>query len=245
MKRRIIITGGAKGLGLEISKIALSRGYEVGIIDNDKTAVKLAKEQNEGIRGCVASVTKEEEVKEALDRLGTPNVLVNNAGIVRFGPLIEQSVEDFISTVNINLIGTYIVSRETATRMQGQNGHIINISSINSITPGPNAGAYPSTKAAIKQMTRQLAIELSVKNIRVNSVAPGFIDAGMSAPIYKDKKVRKTRSEAVPLGRLGTARDVGEAVMFLDSEQGSYVNGHELVVDGGVVHSLLNQLPRD
>ena len=77
--------------------------------------------------------------------------------------------------------------------MQGQNGHIINISSINSITPGPNAGAYPSTKAAIKQMTRQLAIELSVKNIRVNSVAPGFIDAGMSAPIYEDKKVRKTR----------------------------------------------------
>ena len=62
---------------------------------------------------------------------------------------------------------------------------------------------------------------------------------------YKDKKVRKTRSEAVPLGRLGTARDIGEAVMFLDSEQGSYVNGHELVVDGGVVHSLLNQLPRD
>ncbi|MDC2964530.1 SDR family NAD(P)-dependent oxidoreductase, partial [Gammaproteobacteria bacterium] len=95
MKRRIIITGGAKGLGLEISKIALNRGYEVGIIDNDKTAVKLAKEQNEGIRGCVANVTKEEEVKEALDRLGTPNVLVNNAGIVRFGPLIEQSVEDF------------------------------------------------------------------------------------------------------------------------------------------------------
>ena len=245
MKRRIIITGGAKGLGLEISKIALDRGYEVGIIDNDKTAVKLAEERNKGIQGCVANVVKEKEVKEALDQLGTPNVLVNNAGIVRFGPLIEQSVEDFISTVNINLIGTYIVSRETAIRMQGQNGHIINISSINSITPGPNAGVYPSTKAAIKQMTRQLAIELSVKNIRVNSVAPGFIDAGMSAPIYEDKKVRKTRSEAVPLGRLGTARDIGEAVMFLDSEQGSYVNGHELVVDGGVVHSLLNQLPRN
>ena len=94
-------------------------------------------------------------------------------------------------------------------------------------------------------MTRQLAIELSGRNIRVNSVAPGFIDAGMSAPIYEDKKVRKTRSEAVPLGRLGTARDIAEAIMFLDSEQGSYVNGHEFVVDGGVVHSLLNQLPRD
>ena len=245
MKRKIIVTGGAKGLGLEIAKIALNRGYQVGIIDNDETAVKLAEKKNKGMKGCIANVAKENEIKDAFDQLGTPNTLVNNAGIVRFGPLIEQSVEDFISTVNINLIGTYIVSREAALRMQGQNGHIVNISSINSITPGPNAGAYPSTKAGIKQMTRQLAIELSGRKIRVNSVAPGFIDAGMSAPIYEDKKVRKTRSEAVPLGRLGTARDIAEAIMFLDSEQGSYVNGHEFVVDGGVVHSLLNQLPRD
>ena len=245
MRRRIIVTGGARGLGLEIARVALNRGYEVGIIDNDETAVKLAEEKNKGIKGCIANVAKENEIKDAFDQLGTPNTLVNNAGIVRFGPLIEQSVEDFISTVHINLIGTYIVSREAALRMQGQNGHIVNISSINSITPGPNAGAYPSTKAGIKQMTRQLAIELSSRNIRVNSVAPGFIDAGMSAPIYEDKRVRKTRSEAVPLGRLGTARDIAEAIMFLDSEQGSYVNGHEFVVDGGVVHSLLNQLPRD
>lgn len=245
MRKNIIITGGASGLGLEIAKTALDRGYDVGVIDTDKAAIKLAEDQNKGLRGCVANVAKENEVKNAFDQFGSPNTVINNAGIVRFGPLIEQSVEDFVSAVNVNLIGTYIVSREAALRMEGQGGHIINISSINSITPGPGAGAYPSTKAGIKQMTRQLAIELSGKNIRVNSVAPGFIDAGMSAPIYEDEKVRKARSGAVPLKRLGTGKDIAEAIMFLDSDQGSYVNGHEFVVDGGVVHSLLNQLPRD
>ncbi len=245
MRKKILITGGASGLGLEIAKTALDRGYDVRIIDTDEQAVKQAEEKNKGLKGCVANIVKDDEVKEAFDRLGTPNTLVNNAGIVKFGPLIEQSVEDFIITVNVNLIGTYIVSREAALRMEGEKGHIINISSINSITPGPGAGAYPSTKAGIKQMTRQLAIELSDRKIRVNSVAPGFIDAGMSATIYEDKKVRETRSRAVPVKRLGTGSDIAEAVMFLDSEQASYVNGHELVVDGGVVHSLLNQLPRD
>ena len=245
MRKKILITGGASGLGLEIAKTALDRGYDVRIIDTDEQAVKQAEEKNKGLKGCVANIVKDDEVKEAFDRLGTPNTLVNNAGIVKFGPLIEQSVEDFIITVNVNLIGTYIVSREAALRMEGEKGHIINISSINSITPGPGAGAYPSTKAGIKQMTRQLAIELSDRKIRVNSVAPGFIDAGMSAPIYEDKKVREIRSRAVPVKRLGTGSDIAEAVMFLDSEQASYVNGHELVVDGGVVHSLLNQLPRD
>ena len=245
MRKKILITGGASGLGLEIAKTALDRGYDVRIIDTDEQAVKQAEEKNKGLKGCVANIVKDDEVKEAFDKLGTPNTLVNNAGIVKFGPLIEQSVEDFITTVNVNLIGTYIVSREAALRMEGEKGHIINISSINSITPGPGAGAYPSTKAGIKQMTRQLAIELSDRKIRVNSVAPGFIDAGMSATIYEDKKVRETRSRAVPVKRLGTGSDIAEAVMFLDSEQASYVNGHELVVDGGVVHSLLNQLPRD
>ena len=245
MRKKILITGGASGLGLEIAKTALDRGYDVRIIDTDEQAVKQAEEKNKGLKGCVANIVKDDEVKEAFDKLGTPNTLVNNAGIVKFGPLIEQSVEDFITTVNVNLIGTYIVSREAALRMEGGKGHIINISSINSITPGPGAGAYPSTKAGIKQMTRQLAIELSDRKIRVNSVAPGFIDAGMSAPIYEDKKVREIRSRAVPVKRLGTGSDIAEAVMFLDSEQASYVNGHELVVDGGVVHSLLNQLPRD
>ena len=245
-EKSILVTGAANGIGYAIAQAALQAGYRVGILDFDETAVHDAALKLPGSVPLHADVSNEQQVRDAFDTFGTPTTVVNNAGIVRFGPLIEQTVESFVSTVNVNLIGTYVVAREAALRMKpAGGGHIINLSSINSITPGPGAGAYPATKAGVKQMTRQLAIELGEANIRVNSIAPGFIDAGMSAPIYENQSVRKSRASAVPSGRLGTADDVANAVLYLDSDAGSYVNGHELVIDGGVVHSLLNQLPRD
>jgi NAD(P)-dependent dehydrogenase (short-subunit alcohol dehydrogenase family) len=246
MTKSIIVTGAANGIGLAIAKACSEAGYRVGLLDLDEAVLASHINAFPGdVVALAADVTNPEAVTDAFDTFGTPNTVVNNAGIVRFGPLIEQSIEDFTTTVNINLIGSYIVAREAAHRMKASGGHIINMSSINSITPGPGAGAYPATKAGIKQMTRQLAIELGDYSIRVNCIAPGFIDAGMSAPIYADDKVRQTRSDAVPMGRLGTAEDIANAVLYLDSDAGSYVNGHELVIDGGVVHSLLGQLPRD
>lgn len=247
MSRSILITGAAKGIGFAIASAAAEAGYSVGLLDADEAAVTEAAEAIQGSMPMVANVSDRESVSLAVSMFGTPDTLVNNAGIVRFGPLIDNDVSDFTDTVSVNLIGCYVVAREVARRMRedGNGGHIINITSINSKTPGPNAGAYPSTKAAVKQLTRQLAIELGPLNIRVNSISPGFIDAGMSTPIYADEKVRSQRASAVPLGRLGSAGDIAKAVLFLDSEDSQYINGHELVIDGGVVHSLLNQLPRD
>ena len=245
-EKSIIVTGAANGIGLAIATACAHAGYRVGLLDTDATALNEAVNSLEHAIALTADVTKEKDVREAFDLFGTPTTVVNNAGIVRFGPLIDRPLKDFVDTVNINLIGSYIVAKEAALRMkESGGGHIINLTSINSITPGPGAGAYPATKAGIKQMTRQLAIELGGTSIRVNSIAPGFIDAGMSSPIYADKKIRKARSSAVPMGRLGTADDIANAVLFLDSDAGAYINGHELVVDGGVVHSLLAQLPRD
>ena len=94
-------------------------------------------------------------------------------------------------------------------------------------------------------MTQQMAIEWGKFGIRVNCISPGFIDAGMSKPIYKDKKVRDLRGSAVPSGRLGEADDIANAVLFLDSENASYINGHNLVVDGGVISCVIAQLPRE
>ncbi len=246
MDKSILVTGAANGIGLAIARAAAESGYRVGLVDLDERALDAAAAEISGATALAADVTSEAEVARAFDNFGDVDTVVNNAGIVRFGPLIEQSVADFIQTVNINLIGTYIVAREAARRMQAQGGgHIINMSSINSITPGPGAGAYPATKAGVAQLATQLAIELGDSGIRVNSIAPGFVDAGMSAPIYADEKIRNKRASAVPMGRLGTAEDIANAVLFLDSPAGSYINGHELVVDGGVVGSLLAQLPRD
>jgi NAD(P)-dependent dehydrogenase (short-subunit alcohol dehydrogenase family) len=245
-QKSVIVTGAASGIGLAIAQAAEQAGYRTGLLDFDPAGLDEAAASMNSAEILIADVTSETEVHQAFDEFGTPALVVNNAGIVRFGPLIEQSVEQFTETVSVNLTGTYIVAREAARRMiEAGGGHIINLSSINSITPGPGAGAYPATKAAVAQMTRQLAIELGPDQVRVNAIAPGFIDAGMSAPIYDDEKVRELRSGAVPAGRLGLAEDIANAVLFLDSEKGSYINGHELVIDGGVVHSLLNQLPRE
>ena len=191
-------------------------------------------------------VTNQESIKKAFEKFGEiPDLLVNNVGIVLFGPLEEHSVEDYSKSLNINLLGSFITSRILINDMiKRGNGSIINMSSVNGVNPGIGIGAYPASKAGIISMTQQMAIEWGKFGIRVNCISPGFIDAGMSKPIYEDPKVRELRGGAGPSGRLGEADDIANAVLFLDSENASYVNGHNLVVDGGVISSVIAQLPR-
>jgi NAD(P)-dependent dehydrogenase (short-subunit alcohol dehydrogenase family) len=245
--KNAIVTGGAGGIGRAIAETLVDAGYRVGVFDLEEGPTELVAEGLREAVALVADVRDGASVEAAFEAFGTiPDLVVNNAGVVTFGPLIEQTVEDFKAVVDVNLLGCFIVSRCAAREMaEGDGGHIVNVTSINSRTPGPGCGAYPATKSAIVQLTRQMAIECGPAGVRVNAVSPGFIDAGMSAPIYSDPTVRKHRAEAVPLRRLGNAKDVADAVLFLDSAAAAYINGHELVVDGGVVHSMLDQLPRD
>ncbi|WP_372395122.1 SDR family oxidoreductase [Azospirillum sp. HJ39] len=112
------------------------------------------------------------------------------------------------------------------------------------VAPSPDAGAYPATKAAVALLTEHLALALAPRGVRVNAVAPGFIDAGMSAPIHADAEVRAVRGSAVPARSLGTADDVADAVLFLVSDRARYIHGQHLMVDGGVSFSLKMHLPR-
>jgi len=243
--KRAIVTGAAAGIGRVIAERAAAAGYQVGVLDLDAEGARAVADTLDGAIALTADVTDATSAEAAVERFGPPlDLLVNNAGIVVFGPLLEQTPEDFRRTVEVNLLGCFHMAR-AAARQMSEGGHIVSITSINGITPGPGTGAYPATKAAIAQLTRQLAIECGERRIRANAVSPGFIDAGMSEPIYADPEVRARRSAGVPLGRLGTAVDIANAVLFLDSEAGAYINGHELVVDGGVMHSLLDQLPRE
>ncbi len=244
----MLVTGGARGLGAAVAHAAASAGYRVCVVDLlalvDVTTTNGS--EVDGPVSFIASVTDEAAIESVLDQFGTPDVVVNNAGIVRFGPLVDHSLDDFRAVVDVNLVGTYVVARAVARRwLAAQSpGVVINVTSMNGLAAGPNSGAYGATKAAIALLTSQMAIEWGPHGIRVNAVAPGLIDAGMSEPIYADPATRQARESKVPLGRLGTAHDIANVVLFLASEQAAYVHGQNVVVDGGVTGSVIAHLPR-
>lgn len=243
VQRSMIVTGGGRGLGAAIASAAVERGYRVGVLDIDITAV------GNGTRGPVAfagSVSDEAAVQAMFDAFGTPDVVVNNAGIARFGPLVDHSFDDFTKVLEVNLVGTFVVARAAARRWiaEGRQGCIVNVTSMNGLAAGPNSGAYGPSKAAVALLTSQMALEWGQHGIRVNAVAPGLIDAGMSEPIYADGEVRAARETKVPLGRLGVASDVADVVLFLDSPAAAYIHGQNIAVDGGVTGSIIAHLPR-
>jgi NAD(P)-dependent dehydrogenase (short-subunit alcohol dehydrogenase family) len=245
--RSAIVTGAASGIGANIAQALSAEGYRVGILDLDEAAVRSRCDEIDQAVPLVCDITDPGAVAAAFDLFGeTPTLVVNNAGIVRFGPLAEQSPEDFATVISINLIGAYIVTREAVQRMAPRgSGHVVSITSTNAYNPGPGAGAYPSSKSALLQLMKQFALEYGADGLRFNSVAPGFVDGGMSTPIYADPKVRAARSAGVPLGRLATTEDIANAVLMLDSDRASYITGVDLLVDGALSHALLKNLPRE
>ena len=243
---KAVVTGAGAGLGASIAKRLASEGYAVALLDQDGDAASRSAEGLTGASAFQVDVSNPEQVADVFSRIGAVDLLVNNAGIARFGPLLEQSAADMQAVINVNLMGTALCAQQAAKQMTEQgSGCIINLSSINAVTPGPNVGLYAATKAAVHNLTILQALEWGPMGVRVNAIAPGFIDAGMSAPFFEQASVREKRAGGVPLKRLGQADDVVNAVVYLQSEAAQYVSGHQLVVDGGVVGSLLAHLPRD
>lgn len=234
----LLVTGAAGGIGAAIADEGVRRGWRVGTID-------VRAGNAEGRTSFEADVTDEAQVVGVIEAFGPPDITVNNAGVVRFGPLVDQSVQDWRAVVEVNLTGTFLVARTVARaiRAAGSTGAIVNIGSMNGVAPGPVSGAYGPTKAAVALLTQQMALEWAPA-IRVNAVAPGLVDAGMSEPIYADPDVRRAREARVPLGRLATASDIVDVVLWLASDEARYVTGQTVLVDGGVTMSMLTTLPR-
>ena len=245
-----LVTGAAGGLGLAVAERLAKDGFRIALIDVDQNGVQASAAGIPDARGYGCDITNEDEVTRTLKQLVSdfgeyPDVLVNNAGIVRFGDFLEQSVENFRKVVDVNLVGTFVMSREVGKAMAARgSGAIVNVTSLNAFAPSPDTGAYPATKAAIAKMTEQMALSLGPRGVRVNAVAPGFINAGMSSPVYEDPKTLTERGSNVPAGRIGTAEDVANTVSFLVSDQADYIHGQHLLVDGGVFCSLKKQMPR-
>lgn len=249
--KNAFVTGGAGDIGAAIGACAAAAGYRVCLVDQDGAKVRAQAAKLPGAIGLQCDVTDEASVEAALEASithfsGVPDLVVNCAGIARFAPLLEQSLADFRRVLDVNLVSGFIVGRAAARRMLPRgSGCIVNITSINGVTPAPNSGAYPASKSGLARLTELMAVEWGPLGLRVNAVAPGFIDAGLSTPFFANPVVRNLREQAVPTRRLGTAKDIAEAVVFLASDAGSYINGHELVVDGGASRALLALLPRE
>lgn len=242
-----IITGGSSGIGAAIAAAAVAAGYRVGVLDivADRAEAYAAQLGNAVALPC--DVTDEASVVAAFDKFGaTPDLVVNNAGIVKFGTLTEISVADFRQVMEVDLVGAFIVSRIAGQRMVKRgSGSIVNITSIVGQTPSLGTNAYAAAKAGLASLTQLMAMEVGPHGVRVNAVSPGLIDAGMGDAIYAEfPAARAVRSKGVPLRRLGKADDIAQAVLFLASDAASYISGHQLVVDGGIVHSVMAQLPR-
>ncbi|WP_406825538.1 SDR family NAD(P)-dependent oxidoreductase [Pedobacter sp. KACC 23697] len=235
-----IVTGGASGLGLAISKLLVDRGMHVVMVGRNEDSLK-AVAADLGVRASyfVSDLSKLNEIPSLVEsiyaKFSRIDILVNNAGINLKKTFVEVTDEEFASILQTNLQSVFSISREVVKKMIiAQQGAIVNISSMAARYGIPKVIAYSAAKTGIEGMTRAMATELSPLGIRVNCVAPGFIKTAMSAkaldadPERKQKVISRT-----PMGRMGEPEDVAEAVYYLCSDSSSYVTGVVLPVDGG------------
>ena len=251
----VVVTGAGHGLGAAIADAGAPPpgGPSACSTATATPPARTAAALGAGAVALTADTTDERGVEAALDRLAeatgrpAPDAVVCNAGIVRFGPLLDVSLDDWRAVVDVNLTGTFVTARAVARRLvaAGRPGSIVTVTSMNGVAPGPNAGAYGATKAGVARLTQQMALEWGAHGIRANAVAPGLIDAGMSEP-----DLRRPRHPA-PSRRAG-CRWVGSdrgatwptSCSSCCRTAAAYVTGTELLVDGGVTMSVIDTLPR-
>jgi len=236
--KTVLVTGSARGIGRVIAERFARQGARVVINDLDEDAVtKVAAEIGSSAIGVKGNVTNASEVKTvfdtALEKFGSIDVVVNNAGITRDGLLVRMDEKDWDLVLDINLKGAFLVTKAASKIMMKQrSGRIINISSVVGI--GGNAGQanYSASKAGLIGLTKSTARELASRGVTVNAVAPGFIKTEMTTRMTE--KARQTIISQIFLNRLGSPDDVASAVLFLASDQASYITGQVLAVDGGI-----------
>lgn len=240
-----IITGARRGMGRTHALTLAEAGAKVIVSDIDEEdcqkVVEEIKEKGGEAKAVKCDVTKKEEVdsliKAATSEWGRLDILVNNAGIADFKKFLEMTEEDWEKTIDINLKGYFLCSQAAAKVMADQrSGAIVNIASVAMGQVGvgfANLAHYCASKGGIVAMTEELAGELAEHNIRVNAVSPGVIETPMIDPIKEDPEQQKAILARIPMHREGKPEEVSKAVLFLASDDASYVTGSTLVVDGG------------
>jgi len=237
--RTALVTGGTRGIGLEIATTLSRAGAKVAIAGRDADrAMQAAASIGSGTQGFAADLGSPGDAQRLVDdaerALGSLDILVNNAGLTRDNVLVRLKDEDWDAVIDTNLRGAFAAPRAAARGMMKRRwGRVINITSVVGIIGNKGQANYAASKAGLIGLTKSVAKELASRNVLANAVAPGFIDTDMTKALTPD--AREQLSAQIPLGRLGAPADIAGLVAFLASEHASYITGHVFVVDGGMV----------
>lgn len=232
-----LITGGASGIGAATARLFVQEGAKVVLADLNEEKGKAFEEELKALNAeavfIKANITSEEEVaslfKQAIEAFGKIDIVFNNAGIGRVQPSHELDYAEWRNTVNVDLDGVFLVAREAIREMlKAGGGTIVNTASMYGWVGSPGSAAYNAAKGGVVNLTRSLALEYADKNIRVNALCPGFIDT----PIIPEES-KKELAAATPMKRLGQSEEMATAVLFLASDDSSYMTGGSLILDGG------------
>lgn len=236
-----IITGGASGIGAATARLFAREGARVGILDLDLAGAEERIAEVCAMAGTAAAwacdVSDPNQVRQsvsnAVRRFGPVDILFNNAGIAIRRSVTETEPDDWDRVIEANLRGAYLCSKFCLEHFHEAGGSIIHSSSVTGVTGVRNREAYSAAKGALPALTRNMAMDLAARRIRVNCVCPGFVRTPLIEPLLNDP-VRSERLLAMhPLGRLGLPEDVAHAVLFLASQEAEWITGISLVVDGG------------
>lgn len=255
---RVLVTGAASGIGRatsrRLARDTAARGgggklalVDIGRSDNFEALVlELAELGVEALPLYGDMGTPEAPARvvgEAVDRFGGLDGLVSNAGVNRPGPLVGYKVEDWDRLFAVNTRATWLLAQAAYPALKASRGAIAVVGSMSGSFAHAGLGAYAPSKAAVIMLARVLAQELGRDGIRVNTVSPGMVRTGMTEIVYQNQQVAAARDALVPLGRVATPEDIADVIAFLLGPDARYVNGHDLIVDGGMTGNYLGRIP--